>query len=228
MVIAVIGAMDEEIEHLKNKMTNQDEINIANVNFIKGILHKKEIILLKSGIGKVNAAMATTVLMEKFRPTFVINTGTAGGINEDLAVGQIVVADEVVHHDVDVTAFGYQLGQVPQLPPTFPADPLLFKKVQSILQKLMIPNKTGLIGTGDTFMQDDNKIMILKENFPGILAVEMEGAAIAQVCYQYGVPFILIRAISDIAGRDSSMSFREFIDVAARNTTKTIEKFILT
>src|SRR5699024_3623788 len=105
--------------------------------------------LLKSRIGKVNAAMATTVLMEKFRPTFVINTSTAGEINQDLAVGQIVVADEVVHHDVDVTAFGYQLGQVPQLPPTFPADPLLFKKVQSILQKLMIPNKTGLIGTGD-------------------------------------------------------------------------------
>src|SRR5690625_865129 len=122
MKYGIIGAMDEEIELLKEKMTNKQEIEIASVLFIEGKLNGKEIILLKSGIGKVNSAMATTILLERFQPTHVINTGSAGGFSNKLEVGDVVVGDEVVHHDVDVTAFDYKYGQVPNMPASFAAD----------------------------------------------------------------------------------------------------------
>lgn len=226
MLIAIIAAMDEEIKYLDKLLTNKSNEMIANVQFIKGTYEQHKIVILKSGIGKVNAAMATTILMEKYKPTYVINTGTAGGVSSDLEVGDVVIANEVVHSDVDVTAFNYDFGQVPQLPPTFKADSFLFDKVKLLLNKLSIQNKIGLVGTADSFMNNEEKIKKLKKNFPEIVAVEMEGAAIAQVCYQYSVPFILIRAISDIAGEDSPISFQKFIDLAAKSTAKMIEQFL--
>src|SRR5690625_664942 len=116
MRFGIIGAMDEEIEYLRNIMTETKEHEIASVLLIEGKLAGKEVILLKSGIGKVNAAMATTILIERFQPTHVINTGTAGGMKGNLNVGDVVVGDEIVHHDVDVTAFDYKFGQVPNMP----------------------------------------------------------------------------------------------------------------
>lgn len=227
MLIAIIAAMDEEIQYIEKMLSNKSEESISNVQFITGMYDQKRIVILKSGIGKVNAAMATTILMENYEPTYVINTGTAGGVSTDLKVGDIVIADKVVHSDVDVTAFNYKFGQVPQLPPTFKVDIFLFKMIKKSLNKLSIPNKIGLVGTADSFMNNEEKIKSLKILFPELVAVEMEGAAIAQVCYQYEVPFILIRAISDIAGEDSSVSFKKFIDLAAKSTANTIEQFLL-
>src|SRR5690625_6602562 len=129
MLIAIIAAMDEEIKYLEKLLTNKSEEKIANVKFIEGTYNEQNIVILKSGIGKVNASMATTILMEKYAPTYVINTGTAGGVSTNLEVGDIIIADKVVHSDVDVTAFNYEFGQVPQLPPTFKVDSYLFEKV---------------------------------------------------------------------------------------------------
>lgn len=228
MKFGIIGAMDEEIAFLKAAMSDQKEQQIANVLFIEGKIADKEIVLLKSGIGKVNAAMATTLLIENFQADVVINTGTAGGFSKKLNVGDIVIGSEVVHHDVDVTVFDYVLGQVPQLPATFKSDPKLVASTKEVLQQLEINSLIGLVATGDSFMSDEKLIKTTVDNFPLMLAAEMEGAAIAQVCYQYETPFIIIRAISDIAGEDSPISFNEFIHLASENATNIIIKLIQT
>src|SRR5690625_770629 len=215
MRFGIIGAMDEEIEYLQEKMLETKEHNVAAVYCIKGKLAKKEIILLKSGIGKVNAAMATTILLERFKPTHVINTGSAGVFSEKLKVVDVVVGDEIVHHDVDVTAFDYKYGQVPDMPASFKADYRLIKQTERVLKQLEINNEIGLIATGDSFMNAPVRVEFVKELFPHMLAAEMEGAAIAQVCYQYNMPFVVIRALSDIAGIDSSLSFNEFLQLSA-------------
>src|SRR5690625_3973327 len=122
MKFGIIGAMDEEIESIHANMSDKQKYEIANSLFIEGKIHNKEVVLVKSGIGKVNAAMTTTILMERFKPTYIINTGSSGGFCDHLNVGDIVISREVVHHDVDVTAFNYEYGQVPKLPPTFEAN----------------------------------------------------------------------------------------------------------
>lgn len=226
MIFGIIGAMDEEIAYIENKMTQLKKHTIANSSFIEGIVANKKVILLKSGIGKVNAAMATTVLIERFKPTLVINTGSAGGFTQSLSVGDLVISDEVIHHDVDATAFNYELGQVPQMPARYKANQQLVEQAISILDELDIRHEVGLIATGDSFMSDPQRVEKTRKQFPEMLAAEMEGAAIAQVCYQYEIPFIIIRALSDIAGKDSSVTFEQFLQIAAENSAKIILSFI--
>ncbi|HLQ96381.1 MAG TPA: 5'-methylthioadenosine/S-adenosylhomocysteine nucleosidase [Pseudogracilibacillus sp.] len=222
MKFGIIGAMDEEIELLKATMTEAKEITIANAQFIEGKLENQQVILVKSGIGKVNAAMTTAILMENFQPDYVVNTGSAGGFDEHLAVGDVVISQEVVHHDVDVTAFDYAYGQVPELPPRFAADLRLVDETAAALSTLQLPYKKGLIATGDSFLSNPDRVETIKETFPEMLAGEMEAAAIAQVCYQYKVPFVVIRALSDIAGKSSEVSFDVFLETAAKNAANMI------
>src|SRR5690625_2188341 len=152
-MIAIIGAMDEEIELLKSKMSITKEEKIANSNFFIGQLEGKEVVLLQSGIGKVNAAMSTTIMFERYQPEYIINTGSAGGYHTDLEVGDIVISDYVVHHDVDVTAFKYEYGQVPGMPAKFEADESLVNRTMEAAAKIEgIQAMKGLISTGDTFM----------------------------------------------------------------------------
>lgn len=220
MKYGIIGAMDEEISYLLREMTDKRQYKIANSLFIEGKIATVDVVILKSGIGKVNAAMATTILLEKFQPSYVINTGSAGGFADDLSVGDIVISKEVVHHDVDATGFGYSYGQVPQMPETFLADEQLIARAHQAAEALDLHSKTGLIATGDSFMDNPEKIAEIKAIFPEMLAVEMEGAAIAQVCFQYEIPFVIIRALSDIAGKDSPISFEQFLKKAAKNATE--------
>lgn len=222
MKFGIIGAMDEEVELLKQSMNEKKEKTIANAQFIEGKLEDQHVILVKSGIGKVNAAMTTAILMETYHPDYVINTGSAGGFAEDLSVGDVVISEEVVHHDVDVTAFDYEYGQVPDLPSRFASDLRLVKETKTALKKLEIPYKTGLIATGDSFLSSPERVQFIREKFPAMLAGEMEAAAIAQVCYQYDVPFVVIRALSDIAGKSSEISFDAFLDTAAKNAANMI------
>ncbi|GIO27624.1 5'-methylthioadenosine/S-adenosylhomocysteine nucleosidase [Ornithinibacillus bavariensis] len=222
MTIGLIGAMDEEIELLKNEMTDKEETTIANSLFIKGKLNNKDVVLLKSGIGKVNAAMSTTILLERFSPVCIINTGSAGGFSSNLEVGDVVVSSEVVHHDVDVTAFDYAYGQVPGMPPTFKSDPDLVKSAIHSIETIDINGEIGLIATGDSFMEDPERVKDVRSKFPNMIASEMEAAAIAQVCHQYGCPFVVIRALSDIAGKESSISFDAFLEKAAKNASEMI------
>lgn len=227
-MIGIIGAMDEEIAYLLENMDNRIEITVAGCHFIQGELSGKEIVLLKSGIGKVNAAMGTTIMMERFHPQFIINTGSAGGFSDNLNVGDLVISNEVVHHDVDVTAFDYVYGQVPGLPATFKADERLVQLTADAVKGLGINFEIGLIATGDSFMEDEVKVNTARFNFPEMIAAEMEAAAIAQVCAQYETPFVVIRALSDIAGKDSSVSFDAFLKTAAENASELIMKVVKT
>ena len=222
-MIAIIGAMDEEIELLKSKMTIHKEEKVANRHFYLGNLVGKEVVLLQSGIGKVNAAMSTTIMFERYQPDYVINTGSSGGYHHDLEVGDIVISDKVVHHDVDVTAFKYEYGQVPGMPPSFEADEQLVNQATEAAKQLEgVQAMKGLISTGDTFMEDPERVQFVREKFPNVIAAEMEAAAIAQVCHQYNKPFVVIRALSDIAGKKSSISFDAFLQKAAENAATLI------
>ncbi|MEK5216230.1 5'-methylthioadenosine/S-adenosylhomocysteine nucleosidase [Psychrobacillus sp. FSL H8-0487] len=227
MKIAVIGAMEEEVELLRNEIENPETKSIANSEFTSGTYKNHEVVLLKSGIGKVNAAMSTTILLNEYKPDYVINTGSAGGYDPTLEVGAIVISDEVRHHDVDVTAFGYEIGQVPQLPAAFKADERLMKLAEEAVYEIGKHQvATGLIATGDIFMHDPAKVEQVRIHFPQMKACEMEAAAVAQVCYQFEVPFVVIRALSDIAGKESSMSFDEFLPVAAKHSTQIVLQVI--
>ncbi|WP_040955253.1 5'-methylthioadenosine/S-adenosylhomocysteine nucleosidase [Virgibacillus sp. SK37] len=227
-MIGIIGAMDEEIALLVSKTSEKEEVLIANCVFIKGKIDEKEVVILKSGIGKVNAAMATTILHEKFNPSHIINTGSAGGFSNKLEVGDIVISTEVVHHDVDVTAFNYAYGQVPGMPAMFSVDAELAAKAIAAVQTLPISYEQGIIATGDSFMDDAERVAWVKGKFPSMIAAEMEAAAIAQVCHQYNTPFVIIRALSDIAGKESSISFDTFLQKAAENAANLILSMLKT
>ena len=227
MKIAIIGAMEEEVEILRNKMEEVQQETIAGCEFNIGKLHGTDVVLLKSGIGKVNAAMSTTILLEKYTPDVVINTGSAGGFSPELKVGDVVISTDVVHHDVDVTIFGYAYGQVPQLPPTFKADEKLIAVAEEAAKKIeKVQVVKGLIATGDSFMNDSKRVEFVRGKFPELQASEMEAAAIAQVAYQFGVPFIIIRALSDIAGKESNISFEAFLETAAIHSSQLVENIV--
>ena len=227
MKIGIIGAMDEEVSILKSAMNNVITTKVAGCEFYQGDLNGKQVILTKSGIGKVAAAVATTLLLEKFSPDTVINTGSAGGFDPALNVGDIVISTEVRFHDVDLTAFGYEIGQMAQLPAAFEATPALIDVAEQAANTLPGLNIIkGLIGTGDIFMADPTKAEIARTNFPTMAACEMEAAAIAQVCFQFSVPFVIIRSLSDIAGKKSELSFEEFLPVAAKNASTLVEAIV--
>ena len=227
MKIAVIGAMEQEVELLRNTLTNTETQTIANSEYTTGTYEGKEVVLLKSGIGKVNAAMSTTILLHTFKPDVVINTGSAGGYDPALEVGAVVISDEVRHHDVDVTIFGYEMGQVPQMPPAFKSDEKLMDIAkQAVTEVGEHQYGVGLICSGDSFMNDPVRVEKVREYFPQMKAVEMEAAAVAQVCHQFSTPFVVIRALSDIAGKESNISFDEFLPVAAKHSTEIVLKAI--
>lgn len=227
MKVAIIGAMEEEVTILRDKIENRQETVIAGCEYSTGTISGVEVVLLKSGIGKVNAALSTAILLEKFKPDYVINTGSAGGFHPELNVGDAVISTEVRHHDVDVTVFNYEYGQVPNLPAAFKADEKLVRLAEeSALKVTDMKIVKGLIATGDSFMNDPVRVEFVRSKFPDLYAAEMEAAAVAQVCYQFGVPFVILRALSDIAGKESNVSFEQFLEKAAVNSTKLVLNFI--
>ncbi|MBD5770458.1 5'-methylthioadenosine/S-adenosylhomocysteine nucleosidase [Marinomonas colpomeniae] len=226
-VIGLIGAMDEEVAVIKAWMTDVREESIAGCDFFIGHFEGKDVVLLKSGIGKVNVAVSTTLLLSQFKPEYVINIGSAGGFDPDLNVGDVVISDQVVHHDVDVTAFGYVMGQVPNMPATFSADQKLINQAKVALNSVtQVQAKVGLIGTGDSFMSDPARVESVRSIFPSLVAVEMEAAAVAQVCFKFGIPFVVVRSLSDIAGKESPQSFEEYLKVAAENSSLMIQQML--
>lgn len=227
MKIAIVGAMEQEVEILRREIGLGKITTIGNCEFIEGKVGKHQVIVTKSGIGKVNAAMATTILLQNYRPDIVLNTGSAGGTHPDLEVGTVVISDHVLHHDVDVTAFGYELGQVPQLPASFPSDEQLINLAREAVVELDThEHAVGSIASGDIFMADPEKVMQVKSKFPKVIAVEMEAAAVAQVCHQFDTKFVVIRALSDIAGKESTLSFDEFLPLAAKHSSQIVLRVI--
>lgn len=227
-VIGIIGAMEEEVAILKDKIENLEEIKIAHVIFYKGNLEGKDIILTQSGIGKVNVAISTTLLINQFKPDLIINTGSAGALDKSLNVGDVVVSDMVAYHDADARAFGYQLGQIPQMPAQFVADKKLIDKATEAIKQQQINAKTGLIVSGDSFIGTSEQRMTIKANFPQAMAAEMEATAIAQTCHQFNMPFIITRAISDLADGDAGITFEAFLEKAAISSSEIVERLIKT
>jgi len=228
MKAGIIGAMEPEVAILKAKLENCTTTEYASYTFYEGTLNGNSVVIVQSGIGKVAAALATAFLIEKFSPDYVVNTGSAGGFDQSLKVGDIVISTEVRYHDVDVTAFGYEIGQLPGNPAAYIPHKTLVSAAQKGIEKLSSTSDTaintllGLITTGDTFMTADDDIAKARKNFPTMAAVEMEGAAIAHTCYQLGVPFVIIRSMSDIAGKESPTSFEAYLETASINSSQLV------
>ena len=226
MTIAIIGAMEEEVALLRDAMEVEEVRTIAHVEFTKGKLNHREVVLLKSGIGKVNVAIATTLLLEHYNIDYVINTGSAGGLHEEANIGDVVISTGTLYHDVDVTGFNYAYGQVPGMPAIYESNVSLVKKVESILDKIGKNYWLGTIGTGDSFINRLDQMELIKKNCPSVIAIEMEAAAVAQVCHHYEKPFIIVRALSDIAGKESHISFNEFLTVAAKESSEMVSELV--
>lgn len=233
-MIAIIGAMQEETEILTARIEAAQLSQSGGFNFVSGRLAGKEVVLLQCGIGKVNAAVGAALLLERFPIRALINTGSAGGLLAEQKVGDLVVSSAALQHDVDICAFGYEKGQLPGLPAVFPADLDLAERAETVVAVLKarsaldagINCTRGIIGSGDVFMHEAQRLLALRQDFPGLCAVEMEGAAIAQVCFLFKTPFVILRALSDIAGQDSPIRFDDFLPVAARNSSILVEELV--
>lgn len=221
--IAIIAAMQPELDVLQQRLANLQTSYTGAVTFHQGTLAGHTVVLALSGIGKVNAAMTTALLLAQFHPNLVINTGSAGGVGEGLHTGDVVIGAQTAHHDVDVTAFGYQHGQVPQLPVRFDADARLMAAAEQAATAFTgAAVRRGLIVSGDQFIDSATKISTIKQHFADVEAVEMEAAAIAQVCHQQTVPFVVIRAISDAGDDNASVSFDTFLQTASAHSAQMV------
>ena len=210
--------MPEELKTLKEKLSAKKITKIQAYEFFSGKLNNTAVVLVESGIGKVQAGIVTALLIENFKVDYVINSGSAGGIGAGLKVGDVVLANSVAYHDVDVTAFGYLKGQLPNQPQKFQADETLLEKLTLAATKSNLNVKTGLIVSGDQFVASKEKIAQIKNLYPDALCCEMESAAIGQVAMQFGVGFSVIRAVSDTADEQANQSFDEFILEAGKRS----------
>lgn len=227
--IAIIGAMELEVEELKAKMNNVTIIKKAGMEFHEGTLHDVSVVIVRSGVGKVNAALCVQILADVFAVTHIINTGVAGSLNAKLDIGDILVSKDALHHDVDATIFGYQLGEVPQLGiREFPADERLTQLAIQSCEKVNpdIHALAGRVVSGDQFISSKEVKSKLIENYAGDCA-EMEGAAIAHGAYLNQIPFVIIRAISDKADDSAEMDYPTFEKAAAIHSAKLVEDMIV-
>ncbi|MGN0291464.1 MAG: 5'-methylthioadenosine/adenosylhomocysteine nucleosidase [Lachnospiraceae bacterium] len=223
-MLGIIGAMDEEVAKIKEHMTDVEVETKASMDFYKGRLNGKEAVVVRSGIGKVNAAICTQILADDFRVDAVINTGIAGSLNKDINIGDIVLSTDTLEHDMDAVSFGYPLGQIPRMDTlSFTADKHL-RSVALVACKKVLPSVTafeGRIVSGDQFISSKEKKDWLIENFGGY-CTEMEGAAIAHAAYLNKIPFLIIRAISDKADDSASMDYPAFEAMAIKNSVTLI------
>ncbi len=232
-MIGIIGAMEEEVRLLREALGQPEETTVGGFTFYSGALDGVPVALLRCGIGKVNAAVGCALLVERFKPDFVVNTGSAGGLHKELTFGDVVVSDGLVQHDVDVTAFGYEPGQVPGSPAVFPVPPELIERAERAVDELKsegvlsgLSHVRGVIASGDAFVHESALIDSIRTRYPAVCAVEMEGAAVAQACSLFGVPVLVIRALSDIAGKESPMKFDEFLPLASRNSSEIVKRIV--
>ena len=222
MKFGIIAAMEEELKTLLLALENKKEVVVLGKTYYEGRIGQHEVVLVQSGIGKVLSAMSVTILAETFEVDAIINTGSAGAVSEGLAIGDVVIADRLVYHDVDVTAFGYAYGQMAGQELYYQADQTLMASLQKVLNQQGIHNHVGLIATGDSFIAGQEKVDTIKHHFPEVLAVEMEGAAVAQAAQAAGKPFLVIRAMSDTAQGDANISFEAFILEAGKRSAQTL------
>ena len=219
--------MQQEIDAVNRLLIHRKKYTHLGIEYYKGAIHaanNAHLILTKSGIGKTNSAIITALLVQHLRPDYVINTGSAGSLKDIFDIGDVVIADRLIYHDVDASAFGYQLGQIPNMPRCYYPD----QKLVNILQTYPFPFKTfvGEIISGDTFIASNTAKIKIASYFPDALAVDMEAASIGQSCYRLGIPLVVVKSISDIANPAATESFKKFLLTAARNSALMIQEMI--
>ena len=224
----IIGAMEIEVEGLKKSMEIQREVQKAGMEFCEGLLHGCPVVVVRSGIGKVNAAICTQILIDEFQVEAVINTGIAGSLDARIDIGDIVISTDLVQHDVDAVNFGYEPGQIPQMDVfSFAADEALSALTEKVCREVNpdISVFCGRVVSGDQFVADK----AVKERISGLFhgfCTEMEGAAIAQAAYLNEIPFVVIRAISDKADESASEDYPTFERKAAQHCMRLVEELV--
>ena len=228
MKIGIIGAMEVEVATLKSNMTVKNTVKKASMEFFEGTIGNTDVVVVRSGIGKVNAGICVQILVDLFDVTHVINTGIAGSLNADINIGDIVLSTDACYHDVDITVFGYKKGEIPQIGAVeFKADAELREKAKASIKKAApdIGVFEGRVCSGDQFISSSEvKDAIIKEH--GGLCAEMEGAAIAQASYLNNTPFLIIRAISDKADGGAEVDYPTFEAKAAKDCAAIVMEII--
>ena len=227
MIYGIIGALDEEVALVKEKMTVVEEHTLYGRTFYTGSIGEKNIVLVWCGVGKVNAARTTQILIDNYKLDYIINVGTAGGLKEDIEIGDVVIADKLVQHDFDITAGGHEKGYISHLGKYFYSNKDLINKTENVMESLDENFNTfiGTIATGDIFVQDVDVRNKIKEEFEPA-CTEMEGAAIAQVCTLDNMPFVVIRAISDKPNGNNGIDFETYLEMACERYAKFIDIFL--
>lgn len=214
--LGIIGAMSIEVESLKNSMENLSTVRQTGMDFYEGTLDGLACVVVECGVGKVNAALCVQILCDRFGVTHVVNTGVAGSLSNELDIGDLVVSRDVMYHDFDCSPMGYAIGQVPRMPVLrFPADEVLQKLALEAVEEVYPGHcMTGTVSSGDQFVSDPAVKARIVAN-TGALCTEMEGAAIAHAAFRNGVPFVILRAISDKADDSAQMDYPSFEVMAA-------------
>ena len=227
-MIGIIGAMEEEVAALKEAMDIQEIVEKASMTFCKGVLCGKDVVVVRSGIGKVNAGICAQILADKFDVDVLINTGIAGSLNAAIDIGDMVISTDAVHHDMDATLFGDLIGQVPRMAVRyFPADEELVAKAKAANEKANpdIKTFTGRIATGDQFVASKEVKDRIVNNF-GAYCTEMEGAGIAHAAYLNKVSYVIVRAISDKADNSATMDYPEFEKEAIVHSVRLVKELL--
>ena len=222
MKIGILVAMEEEFKQLIEEITEETVHEIANQTFYDGLIHGQPVTIVQSGIGKVNATIATTLLIQVFEVEAVINTGSAGGIGAGLAIGDLAIASSLAYNDTDNRVFGYTFGQIPQMDAQYIADEKLVQLIETQAKPLGWNVQRGLIVSGDSFISSQDQIDSIQEYFPQALVTEMEGAAVGQTCRQFNIPFAVIRAVSDTADEVATVNFEEFVVLAGQRSAQLV------
>lgn len=221
-MIGIIGAMADEVAKLKAVMLQPKVTAVAGMEFYKGTIYGKEVVVVRSGIGKVNAAICTQILADRFQADKVINTGIAGSLKSEINIGDLVLSTDALQHDLDAAVFGYQLGEIPQMKTSiFQTDQKLLQLAKRCCEQVN-PEAgihCGRVVSGDQFVASKEKKQWLADNFHG-LCTEMEGAAIAQAAFLNDIDFLIVRAISDKADDSADMDYPAFEKMAIERSLK--------
>lgn len=227
-MIGIIGAMEEEVAALKEDMDIQETVEQASMVFCKGKLCGKDVVVVRSGIGKVNAGICAQILVDRFQADMLINTGIAGSLDARIDIGDMVISTDALHHDMDATIFGDAIGQIPRMDTlAFPADEELVRKAAKANEKANpdIRTFTGRVASGDQFISSGEAKEKIVENFHP-LCVEMEGAGIAQAAYLNKVSYVIIRAISDKADNSATMDYPTFERQAIAHSVRLMKELL--
>lgn len=226
--IGIIGAMEEEVSALQEKMESSQKLTRASMDFYSGKLNGVDAVIVRSGIGKVNAGICTQILADLFGVDAVINTGIAGSLKAEINIGDIVISSDALQHDMDATGFGYEPGVIPRMETScFQADPRLIEAAKAACREAVpqIRVFTGRVVSGDQFISDRGVKDRIIRQFGG-MCTEMEGAAIAQAAYLNGIPFVIIRAISDKADDSATVDYPTFERQAIAHSVALVENFV--